>query len=481
MNLKTFRAPSMAQALSDVKAELGKDAVILYTRVHTVGAVLGIGGKQIVEITAADEMSARGPRLRDEGNGEAGKETGKLRPGSPAEFIASAFSEVEAPAAAGETPVVRVRPVKPDELRRPASAPTAREGAVRVPADLPPLESPNDAEVVPPPSARLKSDLATRAPFAPVNGAAAEALAAEFASIRGMLNQIWSNSFQTMANVAPHTPVISVGGGVNPLLSMYLKLQEALVAPAIIEDIAASVRSELSADEVGNPEVVRQGVLRHLAGRLPVVGQVSKAGPSEGGRPLTIALIGPTGVGKTTTIAKLAAAYKLRHGKNVGLITSDTYRIAAVEQLRTYATIIGLPLNVVMTPREMAAACSALAECDVILIDTAGRSQHDAGRLKELAAFLEACSPHETHLVLSAGAAEPVLQSAASRFGKLSPTSVIFSKLDEAEQAGPLVNVLSGLKLKVSYITTGQEVPDQIELAQSDRLARRVLDGSGCR
>jgi energy-coupling factor transporter ATP-binding protein EcfA2 len=147
-------------------------------------------------------------------------------------------------------------------------------------------------------------------------------------------------------------------------------------------------------------------MLRHIAAKMPVVGNVSRAARAEGGRPLTIALVGPTGVGKTTTIAKLAAAYKLRQGKKVGLITSDTYRIAAVDQLRTYATIIGLPLKVAMTPREMSAACSAFADCDAILIDTAGRSQHDANRLEELSAFIQACSPDETHLVLSATVAE---------------------------------------------------------------------------
>ncbi len=204
---------------------------------------------------------------------------------------------------------------------------------------------------------------------------------------------------------------------------------------------------------------------------------MAKAGPGDGGRPLTIALVGPTGVGKTTTIAKLAAAYKLRQGKKVGLITSDTYRIAAVDQLRTYANIIGLPLKVALTPREMAGACGSLADCDVILVDTAGRSQHDKGRLEELAAFIDAATPDETHLVLSATVAEPVLAKAAERFAVLQPTRVIFSKLDEAVHFGVIVNTCRKVGMRVSYVTTGQEVPDEIELAQADRLARLVLDG----
>src|SRR5690606_9665009 len=104
---------------------------------------------------------------------------------------------------------------------------------------------------------------------------------------------------------------------------------------------------------------------------IPISKEPIVSWPENG--PLRLALIGPTGVGKTTTVAKLAATFKLKQRKNVGLITSDTYRIAAVEQLRTYANIIGLRLEVALTPAEMAQACHALRDCDVILIDTAGR------------------------------------------------------------------------------------------------------------
>ena len=114
-----------------------------------------------------------------------------------------------------------------------------------------------------------------------------------------------------------------------------------------------------------------------------------------------VALVGPTGVGKTTTIAKIAANFRLRDKKTVGLITADTYRIAAVEQLRTYAEIIDLPLEVVTTPREMRRAVLQMEHLDLVLIDTAGRSPHDELRLHELRALLREANPDETHLVLS--------------------------------------------------------------------------------
>ena len=198
------------------------------------------------------------------------------------------------------------------------------------------------------------------------------------------------------------------------------------------------------------------------------------------GRPLTIALVGPTGVGKTTTLAKLAASFKLRHQRRVGLITADTYRIAAVDQLRTYANIIGLPLQVVLTPAEMRQAVHALKHCDVILIDTAGRSQNDACRLGELREFLEAARPHETHLVLSSTASEKVLLREAEAFVTVGVDKVILTKLDEAVSFGMVVTALRRIGRELSFFTTGQEVPDHIEVSEPRRLAELVLgEGMG--
>jgi len=527
MNLKTYRAPSMAQALAEVKKDLGKDAVILHTRAYKVGAVMGIGGKQIIEVTAADQMTARGPTIKAgtktsaaasagaAGTATATRPTNTTRRPAPEEFIADAFTRVEAPAAVGETPTVQVRPVKVEDLVSrtamtlpPRTAPFSDRTQLPTPAstDGTPPPPPSAAKAgaalletvynphastasvtVPVPDSVTPSQpnlarLTTKVPFAPVNQSAMLELQSELASIKRLVGQVLQCSRTTAATIAPTTNggITAMVGVTDPLFALYLRLQESQVAPSITEELIGAVRDELTPDELASSDVVRQAMLRAIAARIPVVGSMSKAG-SEAGRPLTIALVGPTGVGKTTTIAKLAAAYKLRQGKKVGLITSDTYRIAAVDQLRVYANIIGLPLKVVMTPREMSAACGALADCDVILIDTAGRSQHDATRLDELQTFIDASSPHETHLMLSATVAEPVLLKAAEKFGALSPTRVIFSKLDEAVNFGVLLNVMHGQtqghRLKVSYVTTGQEVPDQIELAQADRLARLVLDG----
>src|SRR5690606_36362939 len=145
-------------------------------------------------------------------------------------------------------------------------------------------------------------------------------------------------------------------------------------------------------------------------------------------------------------------------GRSVGLVTTDTYRIAAVEQLRTYADIIGLPLKVVASPGEMRGARESLASCDVILVDTAGRSQHDGERRDDPRECLDERDPPETPLVLSTTSAAAVMLRAAERFAKLGPNRLILTKLDEAVNFGVLLSITRSAELKLSYVTTGQEV-----------------------
>lgn len=187
------------------------------------------------------------------------------------------------------------------------------------------------------------------------------------------------------------------------------------------------------------------------------------------------ALVGPTGVGKTTTLAKLAANFKLRDGVNVGLITVDTYRVAAVDQLRTYAEIIDLPMHVVSSPREMRHALQELGGMDLVLIDTAGRSPRDELKIQELQGFLAEADVDQVHLVLSLVASAASLEQAAVKFRSVGVTSLLLTKLDEAAGAGAILSAAKRIQLPISYLTTGQDVPDDIEAASTSRLARLVL------
>lgn len=189
-----------------------------------------------------------------------------------------------------------------------------------------------------------------------------------------------------------------------------------------------------------------------------------------------VALVGPTGVGKTTTLAKLAANFKLRDGIRVGLVTVDTYRVAAVEQLRTYAELIDLPMHVVSSPRDMRHALHELAGMDLVLIDTAGRSPRDEVKIQELQEYLVEANVDQVHLVLSLVSGARSLEHAAEKFRAVGVTSLLLTKLDEAAGAGAILSAAKRIELPISYLTTGQDVPDDIEAASTPHLSRLILE-----
>jgi len=203
---------------------------------------------------------------------------------------------------------------------------------------------------------------------------------------------------------------------------------------------------------------------------------------SEYARPLTlgnhdiIAIIGPTGVGKTTTLAKLAAYFSLELGKSVAMVTADTFRIGAVEQLRTYARIMGIPLEIALSPEDITEGISKHADKDIILIDTVGRSQRSSEHIEELQAFINAAKPTQTHLVVSASAASQIQNEVVSSFASLSPTHIIVTKLDESPNRGCLINLPFRTGLGISCMTAGQNVPQDIEFATPNGLAHRITE-----
>lgn len=440
MTIRTFRAPSVADALSQIKKELGATAVILHTRTYKVGGLLGVGGRTITEITATSDMKvasrleSRAPRSTPQAAESA------RAPASPARSEPPAAARLPNPAALAET--LRSAGVPSGHASRAAAA-YASAGPTP-PGPVPPASTPASISE---------------------HGIASH-LRDEMASLKKLVGRL----VHSTGHAVPTMP--------DALQACYLKLLEAEVSNEVACGVVSQVRDSLSPADLADHDKVRRAVLTRIAGFIPAADTTPPLERGRDGRPTTIALIGPTGVGKTTTIAKLAAAYKLRQARRVGLVTSDTYRIAAVEQLRTYAGIIGLPLRVALTPQDMASACDALRDCDVILIDTAGRAPGDAGRVGELARFLDAAVPHQVHLVLSSAASQASMKQAADSFASVGPTHVIFTKLDEAVNFGVLVNIGRQINAKLSFVTTGQEVPDQIEPGNAERLARLVLDGA---
>ncbi len=258
-----------------------------------------------------------------------------------------------------------------------------------------------------------------------------------------------------------------------------LEFHHRLVQNAVAEELAASlvrrVRESLRPEQLHDPTRVGRQLCDLLEPMVPTAGGITLRHPSD--RPTVVALVGPTGVGKTTTVAKLAANYALRERRRVGLITIDTYRIAAIEQLRTYAQIMDVPLAVAATPSQLSSAINDMQDRELILIDTAGRGQRDAERIDELNQFFLAHRPDELHLVLASTSGERVLHQAIERFSCLGVDRVIFSKLDEALGFGVILSCLQKANAKLSYVTTGQSVPDDIEIGTGGRIAQCIVDG----
>lgn len=194
-----------------------------------------------------------------------------------------------------------------------------------------------------------------------------------------------------------------------------------------------------------------------------------------GSRTIT-ALVGTTGVGKTTTIAKLAAQMSLKSKKKVGLISIDSYRIGAMEQLKVYANILGIPCFPAFNRQYLVAALESLKNMDVVLIDTAGQSQYDGKRIEELKNMMTDDLQIQSHLLLNVSTTEEEMNKTAVSFSPLKFRSYIFTKLDEAEKYGSIINQLMKIQLPVSYLTTGQNVPEDIEEATKNRMLKLLFN-----
>ncbi|MBQ7077434.1 MAG: flagellar biosynthesis protein FlhF [Lachnospiraceae bacterium] len=197
-------------------------------------------------------------------------------------------------------------------------------------------------------------------------------------------------------------------------------------------------------------------------------------------KPKIIFFIGPTGVGKTTTIAKIASKLKIEDGKKISLFTADTYRIAAEDQLRTYANILDTPLTIIYSADELNAAIEKVHDSDFILVDTAGfshRSIQQKEDTKELINSVSSNVEKEVYLVLSATTKYRDLLEIVDAYKEMTEFKLIFTKLDETSAYGNLFNIKMYTKADMSYVTTGQNVPDDIEVFDTQRIVKRLLGG----
>lgn len=257
----------------------------------------------------------------------------------------------------------------------------------------------------------------------------------------------------------------------EPLLKMEQRLIENDVSHAIVEKLVQGVSRRIPSSSYGTDKTMEAALRRILRNLF----RVQKGIRREDTGPKKVALIGPTGVGKTTTIAKIAAESALAQNERVALVTIDTYRIAAIEQLKIYARIIGIPVDVVVRPEDLRRVLAKHEDKDLILLDTAGRSHRNRSQILELQRALEGEKGMERHLVLSATTKPSDLSRILRNFKPVGYDCLIFSKIDEGGRFGTLLNATLQTGKPISYLTDGQRVPEDLHIPRVEDLIQLVL------
>jgi flagellar biosynthesis protein FlhF len=279
-------------------------------------------------------------------------------------------------------------------------------------------------------------------------------LLAEIRDIKDQLKQVMNAG-----------PARGRGGQNSHLEKLLFTLRQKDFSAEYVEEVRRKFESELTLEEVKTPDVLREALRTHILDGFETAGPLE----IENGNPQVVVIVGPTGVGKTTTIAKLAASFGVLQKRNVELVTIDSYRIAAVEQLGKYAELMQIPFTAVATRDEFKASVSG-SKAELILVDTVGRSQRNNMGLAELRSILDGVkSKMDIHLVMSATTKWRDAVDITTRFDQLGYGKIIISKLDETHTIGSIVSVLNPER-KVSYLTNGQGVPDDIEIAQKEKI-----------
>ena len=254
----------------------------------------------------------------------------------------------------------------------------------------------------------------------------------------------------------------------HPLrVSLYKRLTEMGLSQEICKYLAKGL------DKLTDVEQAMQAALKQLVHQLPIAGDDIL---NQGG---VYAMVGPTGVGKTTTIAKLAARFAMQHGqRHVALISTDTYRIGAHEQLMTYGRLLGVPVHSANDTQELQQLLHKLHDKKLVLIDTAGMSQRDIGLSQQFAHLKHVSSVIKPYLVLSANAQVSTLDEVMTAFKSVNPAGCILTKLDEAASLGGVLSAVLKQKLAVAYVSNGQKVPEDIQPARAQELVNMMIEYS---
>jgi len=463
MRVKRYIVDTMPDAMLKIRSELGSDAVILSTKEVKLGGFLGMFQKKKIEVIAAtEEKAAPAP---------------KAKPPLPAQ------PSVPAPVARQAVPEAYR---KTSQLAQPAASPQAvsaspvlttiggqeREEPI-ITAVMPPApvtETERQTFIEPAssePSTRLEAAIARAADSEQIlsktdlggaNSEKEERLLEEIQQMKMWLSELAKK--QADSRVFP------------PGLQA---IQQQLMNQEVGMELAGRWVEEIYEAWLSSGKTLSDDDMRARLQTIVTSFLDHRIDAGIGDQTKIVYIAGPTGVGKTTTIAKLAADQIFRLHKKVGFITADTYRISAIEQLRTYATILNVPLEVVQSPGDVQRAMQRLEHCDLILMDTAGRNYLNELFVAELHSLLAPSDVSETYLVLSLTSKVQDMKRITEHFSKYKLDKLIFTKLDETETTGAIFNLLSEYPFKVSFLTNGQNVPDDLLQADAKLMVELLL------
>lgn len=488
MKIKKYTADTVREALLQVKDDLGADAIILKTR-----EIKGILGQNKVEVTAAlDDDSMPAPAMPDPaekgmerrgqsaaaayGYSEAGPVRGSVMP----EQQNTQFRQ-EPQAAQTPQPSLNPQASSAPSYQEPQAA-AANEQVQQAPkVQQPPLSSPPEQVFAPandssdslnqqqPEDTQLPSQntavdsMRSSAPLPP-----AQADPETKMMISGLRSEIHSlrQELREEQRRLRHQELP------EEFISLFESLQErefsARKATDLIAEIALRLPSEQRTEETIT-ETCRQVISERISVSGPITLRKNRAS--------IVLFVGPTGVGKSTTIAKIAGDLILRQKKKVGILTTDCYRMGAVEQMQSFASAAEIALETVFDLDQIDESLDRLASCDAVLVDTAGRSRIHTEHMEELRQICSRIHADEVHLVLAANTRDRDLEENVSRFRFLGVNRLVFTKIDETKVCSALYSLPVGEGIKISYLCSGQRIPDDLEAAQPMKIAWRITEG----
>ncbi|MGG1661401.1 flagellar biosynthesis protein FlhF [Brevibacillus sp. NRS-1366] len=444
MRVKRYIVDTMPEAMEKIRGDLGMDAVILNSKPIKSGGFFGMFSKQQIEVIAAvDEKSSQG---EDRSLVAADRQKDVSTRQQTGTYTAQqAYRKIAAPRPAAEKSMLALKEKEP----------------------IPHAASPsyvNQAPIEETAAASEQSNSPMRIATVVSNEGEeqhpgrSDVLASEVRDMRKMFQKLLVNDLS------------------EQLPKAIQAVRKRLLDQEVTEELTAEILRKLMDKTNGGIEWKEEEAF--LACRQIISAMVKPHLEASGKLDRNVQyafFFGPTGVGKTTTIAKLAANSMLKEKRKIGFITADTYRMAAVEQLKTYANILNVPMEVVFSPKEMMLAMERLSDCDLIFVDTAGRNFRNDEYVQGIRELVGHGTSSVNYLVLSLSSKYNDMKAIIENFSEVPVKQVIFTKADETNSFGAMLNVCQLTNLDLSYITTGQNVPDDIVVATSELVTAMIM------